>query len=145
MDERITVYSPNGKHGVNTLNCKVRRDSSGNIIVPKGWRLLTDDQITGLKHKTLAWSDEGVLVSYSETEEEKLLNLAQASEEKTLEKIKELLAWFKNVYDPQIKQAERCKRLGIDYDNKYGTVAELDTLAEEKAKKIRELREDLRR
>jgi hypothetical protein len=51
----------------------------------------------------------------------------------------DLTSWFNNVYDVQVKQYERCLRLGVEYDNKYGTIAELDALASQNAKRINEL------
>ena len=60
--------------------------------------------------------------------------------QKARQEIREIETWFTNVYDAQIKQAQRCERLGVAYDNKYGTVAELDQIATEKATRIRELR-----
>lgn len=46
--------------------------------------------------------------------------------------------WF-NTYDNQVKQYERCTRLGIAYDNKYGTIQELDNQAVEKSARMSEL------
>ena len=56
------------------------------------------------------------------------------------QELADLEQWFTNVYDAQVKQYTRCERLGLTYDNKYGTIEELDALAEEKAKRIGELR-----
>lgn len=68
------------------------------------------------------------MTSYEPTEEEALnAELRQINE------------WFTNVYDNQIKQSQRCARLGIEYDNKYGTIEELDAEAEVKALRIREI------
>ncbi len=52
----------------------------------------------------------------------------------------DLEKWFTEVYDAQIKQYNRCQRLGLEYDNKYGTIAELDNQATASAKRISELR-----
>lgn len=184
-EERITLYCPNGKHGVNTLNCKVKHEEkfvkpNGTIVTneeiegfiaqleafkqqgvektidelleeneitkktypvyPEGWQVLTDEQVKGLENKTLAWVD-GKLVSYKMSEAELTIERANARKEEAQKELNLLLVWFRNIYDAQIKQAERCERLGIPYDNKYGTVAELDQLAEEKASRINELKE----
>lgn len=61
--------------------------------------------------------------------------IAQTAELSELEK------WFTDVYDVQVKQYARCERLGIPYDNKYGTIEELDAQAEQNAKRIAELRD----
>ena len=53
----------------------------------------------------------------------------------------ELEHWFSDVYDVQVKQYARCVRLGLSYDNKYGTIEELDEQAEQNAKRIAELRQ----
>lgn len=55
--------------------------------------------------------------------------------------LSELEHWFSDVYDAQVKQYARCMRLGLPYDNKYGTIEELDEQAEQNAKRIAELRE----
>lgn len=52
--------------------------------------------------------------------------------------------WFNNIYDNQVKQYERCQRLGIAYDEKYGSILELDNLAQKNAKRISELKELLK-
>ncbi len=52
----------------------------------------------------------------------------------------DLEKWFTEVYDAQVKQYDRCQRLGVEYDNKYGTIAELDKQATANAKRISELR-----
>lgn len=58
-------------------------------------------------------------------------------------RISELEQWFE-FYDGQIKQAERCERLGIVYDNKYGSIKELDDQATKNAVELKDLREKLR-
>lgn len=72
-----------------------------------------------------------VYVPYTESE------LKERTERKELV---DLERWFTEVYDAQVKQYERCKRLGIEYDNKYGTIEELDKQATANAKRISELR-----
>lgn len=54
--------------------------------------------------------------------------------------LNELTSWFNDVYDTQVKQYERCKRLGITYDNKYGSIGELDVQALQNAERINELK-----
>lgn len=56
------------------------------------------------------------------------------------EELDEIETWFSSVYDMQMKQYERCVRLGIAFTSKYGTVEELDAQAVEKAARIKELR-----
>ncbi len=71
--------------------------------------------------------------------------LDEPSEEK--EQLKRELAiherWLADVYDMQVKQYQRCVRLGIPYDCKYGTMTELDAIAKEKAQRIQEIRAQL--
>lgn len=57
--------------------------------------------------------------------------------------LSELETWFTEIYDVQVKQYERCQRLGLKYDNKYGTIDELDAEAAKKAKRIKELRVEI--
>lgn len=52
----------------------------------------------------------------------------------------QLETWFSDIYDMQMKQYDRCVRLGIEFTSKYGTAEELDTQAVEKAARIKELR-----
>mgnify|MGYP003296042387 CR=1 FL=1 len=80
----------------------------------------------------------------TKTDAEILVEIAEEKAKRARAEIAKLQAWLDKVYDAQIKQAQRCERLGVPYDNKYGTVAELDTLAAEKAERIRELRESLK-
>lgn len=55
------------------------------------------------------------------------------------DEIHEIESWF-SFYDMQVAQYHRAQRLGLPYDNRYGTVDELDTQAEIKAQRIAELR-----
>ena len=144
QEQRLTLYSPNGKHGVNTLNCKAQFDSEGVPIYPNGWMFLTTAELDGLANKTLAW-EKNKLVPYEKTEEDLRKETIQAERERLSKELSELTEWFNSVYDEQIKQAERCSRLGIEYDNKHGTVAELDASAVVKSARIREIRELLKR
>ena len=63
-----------------------------------------------------------------------------ATKQKYIEELAELETWFSEVYDMQMKQYERCQRLGITYDNKYGTIEELDATAYKNSQRISELR-----
>jgi hypothetical protein len=142
--ERFILYAPNGKHGVHTLNCKARYDEEGKPIYPEGWQYLTEEEVKGLKDKTLAWTEDGTLVPYTKTEAEILAEKAEAAQAEAAAEIAEHVAWFNDIYDMQIKQAQRCERLGIAYDNKYGTVEELDQIAAQKVARINELKAILR-
>ena len=51
----------------------------------------------------------------------------------------ELLQWFEE-YDNQVKQYQRCQRLGIEFDR---DIEELDNQATEKQLRLREIREEL--
>lgn len=62
------------------------------------------------------------------------------TKQKYVEELAELETWFSDVYDMQMKQYDRCVRLGIEFTSKYGTVEELDAQAVEKAARIKELR-----
>lgn len=77
------------------------------------------------------YEDIQVYVPYTEAE------LTEHNERKELASLEK---WFTEVYDTQVKQYNRCQRLGVEYDNKYGTIAELDKQATVNAKRISELR-----
>ncbi len=81
-----------------------------------------------------AWDEYEDIKVYVPYTEEELKERAERKELVDLEK------WFTEVYDAQVKQYNRCQRLGVEYDNKYGTIAELDTKATVNAKRISELR-----
>ena len=49
-------------------------------------------------------------------------------------------SWLFEVYDMQVKQYQRCVRLGQAYDCKYGTIIELDSIAEQKVRRINEIK-----
>lgn len=51
----------------------------------------------------------------------------------------ELLQWFEE-YDNQVKQYQRCERLGIEFDR---DIEKLDNQATEKQLRLREIREEL--
>ncbi len=55
----------------------------------------------------------------------------------------DLTQWFEEIYDMQAKQYERCVRLGIAYDSKYGSMFDLDREAVLKGKRITEIRKML--
>jgi hypothetical protein len=56
------------------------------------------------------------------------------------EKLRTMLDWLSDVYDLQVKEYSRCVRLGIEYDNKYGTIEELDKKAEQYVEEIRKIK-----
>lgn len=93
--------------------------------------LIEDEPDAEAKEAYDEYEDIQVYVPYTETE------LTEHTERKELTKIEK---WFTEVYDTQVKQYNRCQRLGIEYDNKYGTIAELDKQATANAKRISELR-----
>ena len=55
------------------------------------------------------------------------------------DELKSIQKWFE-LYDRQIQEYNRCARLGIEYDAKYGTLVELDAQAVFNAKRIVELK-----
>lgn len=60
--------------------------------------------------------------------------------QKLNQELDDLREWFITIYDNQVKQYERSMRLGTVYDEKYGTIEKLDTLAAQKAARITEIR-----
>lgn len=97
-------------------------------ITEERWFELLDGQAQGKEIYTRADGQPDVR-DYVQTE----ADLARAE-------LYELEKWFTDIYDNQIRQAERCERLGVAYDKKYGSVAELDMQAVMKAERITELR-----
>jgi hypothetical protein len=65
---------------------------------------------------------------------------AQVAKENAQRELEFINSWFADVYDVQMSQYARCQRLGIPYDCKHGTIAELDALAEGNAYRIKELK-----
>jgi hypothetical protein len=53
--------------------------------------------------------------------------------------LKSLEQWFE-MYDRQVQEYNRCVRLGLAYDAKYGSIEELDAKAVANAKRISEIR-----
>lgn len=74
--------------------------------------------------------------TYRDMTQEELKTYNQHTRE---QQIVEIEQWFE-MYDNQVKQYNRCTRLNIPYDNKYGTIEELDKLAIEKAARLNELK-----
>lgn len=93
--------------------------------LPEGFVAITDEQYELLKAKKLKW-DNGQLVENDVPDYRK--------------ELMEIDAWFR-MYDNQVLQYNRCMRLGITYDAKYGTIAELDAMAQEKAQRKNEIKE----
>ncbi len=60
--------------------------------------------------------------------------------DEVLNEIAQIEEWFVEVYDNQVKQYNRCVRTGHSFDNKYGTIEDLDNLAAENAARLCELR-----
>lgn len=87
-----------------------------------GNQIGTETRITGRVLKKV-WTDEEELKKQQEFEE--LIALEK---------------WFNEIYDIQVKQYNRCQRLGIQYDNKCGTITQLDSQAVINAKRINTLR-----
>lgn len=101
-------------------------------------------------HKT---DEQGNICVNAETYEPIMIDIVETREYNTCDfiveqdfkkiyqkEIQELQSWFDVIYDNQVKQYQRCKRLGIPYDNKYGTIESLDNLAHNKALRITELK-----
>ena len=64
-------------------------------------------------------------------------------ENATLRKqVKQTERWLE-LYDKQVAEYNRCKRLGVVYDNKYGTIEALDNQAVEKASLLNQYKEKL--
>lgn len=103
-----------------------------------GYIAISEEQLRGLKNRELCWMDKQ-LVPYEKTEADIAKETLKQKREVTQNEIREIQAWFAE-YDNQIKQYERCVRLGIAYDNKLGTIEELDAQAAEKAMRLSQLR-----
>ena len=95
---------------------------------------ITDEEFDYLmceqnKGKELKIIDNKIVAEYhQQTEEEKLEQEKQ-----------EILQWFEE-YDNQVKQYERCVRLGVEFDK---DIEELDNKATEKQLRLREIKEEL--
>ena len=77
-------------------------------------------------------TEEG-LFAYEKTQEE-LEEIALRQE------LAQLLTWFEE-YDNQVKQYERCQRLGIEFDK---DIVELDNQAKANAERIAEIRKSIK-
>ena len=101
-------------------------------------------------HKT---DEQGNICVNAETYEPVMIDIVETREYNTCDfiveqdfkkiyqkEIREIESWFSVIYDNQVKQFQRCQRLGIPYDNKYGTIESLDNQAHEKALRINELK-----
>lgn len=78
------------------------------------------------KGKELKVVDGKVIAVDHEVTEEETLNI----------ELNELIQWFEE-YDNQVKQYERCQRLGIEFDK---DIVELDNQAKVNAERITEIR-----
>ena len=83
---------------------------------------------------------EGMQIYADETGYPRVREPIITQEAKYRDELDELETWFSDIYDMQMKQYERCMRLGIAFTSKYGTAKELDAQAVEKAARIKELR-----
>lgn len=81
------------------------------------------------KGKELKVVDGKVVAVEHEPTQEELLEI----------ELRSLLAWFEE-YDNQVKQYNRCQRLGIEYDK---DIKQLDNQARVNANRITEIRKDL--
>ena len=64
--------------------------------------------------------------------------VVRTEKDELFNEIGDINEWF-DMYDMQCKQIARCQRLGIPYDNKYGTPEELDREAEKKSARLNEI------
>lgn len=108
------------------------------IALKSGYIEITDEQYEGLNSGTLQWS-EGELIPYEKPQELIDAELAGEKRRQALVEIREIETWFSE-YDNQVKQYERCVRLSLPYDNKLGSIEELDNQAVIKAQRLSELR-----
>ncbi|MGN1077748.1 MAG: hypothetical protein ACI4ST_04470, partial [Candidatus Gallimonas sp.] len=72
---------------------------------------------------------EGLEIYSDETGYPRVRKPIITQEAKYRNELDELETWFSSVYDMQIRQSERCVRLGIAFTSQYGTVEELDAQA----------------
>lgn len=101
------------------------------IVTPKLLKKISKKQL-------MFNSDLSALVPYEKNKEEQLL-----FENAELKKQVKLTERWLALYDKQVSEYNRCKRLGIIYDNKYGTIEALDNQAEEKASLLNQYKEKL--
>jgi len=97
-------------------------------VTPEEFDFLICEQGRGKELKVV--DDKVVAVYHEQTQEELLRN-----------EMFEIQSWF-NEYDNQVKQYERCKRLGIEFDK---DIQELDTQATINQQRITEIRKILKK
>lgn len=129
---KILMFGSVSHSGVQT-----KIDENGNEYIPEGF--YTEEELKRI-------------IDVSEDEEKSLGVTKQYVNGKFVdyippsvyeEEIKEINEWFK-MYDNQVVQFNRCNRLNILYDEKYGSIEELDKKANENAKRLTELRNILK-
>ena len=101
--------------------------------------VVTPKQLTKIAKKKLMFnSDLSALVPYQADQRETIL-MENADVRKQLKLTEKWL----DLYDKQVAEYNRCKRIGIVYDNKYGTIEALDNQAVEKVALLNQYREKL--
>ena len=101
--------------------------------------VVTPKQLTKIAKKKLMFNDDlSALVPYQADQRETLL-MENADVKKQLKLTEKWL----ELYDKQVAEYNRCKRLGIVYDNKYGTIEALDNQAVERIALVNQYREKL--
>ena len=101
--------------------------------------VVTPKQLRKIAKKKLMFNDDlSALVPYQANQEETLL-----MENAEIKKQLKLTEKWLDLYDKQVAEHNRCKRLGVVYDNKYGTIEALDNQAVEKVALLNQYREKL--
>ena len=101
-----------------------------------------EEIITGYKEYDVEHKDYVGNLLYTEHIKEPIKETKETWMEYTQQELYEnelsdLMKWF-DEYDLQVKQYNRCKRLGVEFDK---NIKDLDDLAVVNAKRIKELRE----
>ncbi len=103
-------------------------------FLPQGMTVAVDDETA----RKIAQAFSDYTVHYADGQFTFTEN-GNAEKRKICDEIGELERWFAE-YDRQIAQFQRAQRLGLEYDNRYGTVDELDAKAQQNAEKLTQLR-----
>lgn len=111
-----------------------RLDKNNNIIDSADFKYSEDCLET---EKNIIRGFDGKLIFEEETKTEKYLTEKQEFEtlQNKQKQIAEIKTWFEE-YDNQVKQYERCKRLGIEFDK---DIVKLDTQAKAYQEELRKL------
>ena len=104
-----------------------------------------EEIITGYNEYDVEHKDDEGNLLYTEHIKEPIKEIKETWVKYTQQELYEnelydLMQWF-DKYDLQVKQYNRCQRLGVEFDK---DIKELDDLAVVNAKKIKELRELLK-